>query len=115
MGQGQVLVAAPSNIAVDHLAERVSQTGLRVVRVQARSREAVASTVEHLTLHYQVGSRLGAGWEGAGGGGEAGRRGWHILGFGSAEQTARCQPMWGAPPSPALPLVGWPTWLWTER
>ena len=59
-----MLVAAPSNIAVDHLAERVSQTGLRVVRVQARSREAVASTVEHLTLHYQVGSRLGAVWEG---------------------------------------------------
>lgn len=54
MGQGQVLVAAPSNIAVDHLAERISQTGLRVVRLQARSREVVASTVEHLTLHYQA-------------------------------------------------------------
>ncbi|EFN53127.1 hypothetical protein CHLNCDRAFT_137486 [Chlorella variabilis] len=54
MGQGQVLVSAPSNIAVDHLAERTSQTGLRVVRLQARSREAVATTVEHLTLHYQV-------------------------------------------------------------
>ena len=36
MGQGQVLVAAPSNIAVDHLAERISQTGLRVVRLQVR-------------------------------------------------------------------------------
>jgi len=34
MGQGQVLVAAPSNIAVDHLAERIAQTGLRVVRLQ---------------------------------------------------------------------------------
>ena len=34
MGQGQVLVTAPSNIAVDHLAERISQTGLRVVRLQ---------------------------------------------------------------------------------
>jgi hypothetical protein len=69
MGQGQVLVAAPSNIAVDHLAERVSQTGLRVVRVQARSREAVASTVEHLTLHYQVGGQWAGGaggWKGAG-------------------------------------------------
>ncbi|KAL4437217.1 hypothetical protein ABPG75_004356 [Micractinium tetrahymenae] len=54
MGQGQVLVTAPSNIAVDHLAERISQSGLRVVRLQARSREAVATTVEHLTLHYQV-------------------------------------------------------------
>lgn len=29
-------MTAPSNIAVDHLAERISQTGLRVVRVQAR-------------------------------------------------------------------------------
>lgn len=37
MGQGQVLVAAPSNIAVDHLAERISQTGLRVVRLQVGS------------------------------------------------------------------------------
>lgn len=54
-----MLVVAPSNIAVDHLAERIAQTGLRVVRLQARSREAVATTVEHLTLHYQV--RGGAG------------------------------------------------------
>ena len=53
-GQGQVLVAAPSNIAVDHLAERISQTGLRVVRLQAKSREEVYGPVEHLTLHYQV-------------------------------------------------------------
>jgi regulator of nonsense transcripts 1 len=36
MGQGQVLVAAPSNIAVDHLAERLALTGLRVVRLQVR-------------------------------------------------------------------------------
>ncbi|GAB4821477.1 hypothetical protein N2152v2_008523 [Parachlorella kessleri] len=50
----QVLVAAPSNIAVDQLSERIAATGLRVVRLQARSREAVASPVEHLTLHYQV-------------------------------------------------------------
>jgi hypothetical protein len=57
-GGGQVLVAAPSNIAVDHLAERVALTGLRVVRVQAKSREEVASPVEALTLAYQV--RLGA-------------------------------------------------------
>ena len=31
----QVLVAAPSNIAVDQLAERIAATGLRVVRLQA--------------------------------------------------------------------------------
>lgn len=50
----QVLVAAPSNVAVDHLAEKLDQTGLKVVRVAARSREAISSNVEHLTLHYQV-------------------------------------------------------------
>ena len=48
------MVAAPSNVAVDHLAEKLDQTGLKVVRVAARSREAISSNVEHLTLHYQV-------------------------------------------------------------
>ena len=50
----QVLVAAPSNVAVDHLAEKLDATGLKVVRVAARSREAISSNIEHLTLHYQV-------------------------------------------------------------
>ena len=54
MGQGQVLVAAPSNVAVDQLAEKIAGTGLRVVRIAAKSREGLASSVEHLTLHYQV-------------------------------------------------------------
>ncbi|ONM23859.1 Regulator of nonsense transcripts 1-like protein [Zea mays] len=53
-GQGQVLVCAPSNVAVDQLAEKISSTGLKVVRLCAKSREAVSSPVEHLTLHYQV-------------------------------------------------------------
>ena len=53
-GQGQVLVCAPSNVAVDHLAEKIHATGLKVVRLAAKSREAVASNVEVLTLHYQV-------------------------------------------------------------
>ncbi|CAM6082950.1 unnamed protein product [Calypogeia fissa] len=52
--QGQVLVCAPSNVAVDQLAEKISATGLKVVRLCAKSREAVTSPVEHLTLHYQV-------------------------------------------------------------
>ena len=51
---GQVIVCAPSNVAVDQLAEKIERTGLRVVRLAARSREAVASPVEHLTLHYQT-------------------------------------------------------------
>ena len=53
-GQGQVLVAAPSNVAVDHLTEKIAATGLRVVRVTARSRETVASSVDQLTLHRIV-------------------------------------------------------------
>lgn len=48
------MVAAPSNVAVDQLAEKISMTGLKVVRLCAKSREAVSSPVEHLTLHYQV-------------------------------------------------------------
>lgn len=52
--QGAVLVCAPSNIAVDQLAEKIHRTGLRVVRVAARSREAVDSAVAFLTLHQQV-------------------------------------------------------------
>ena len=53
-GSGQVLVCAPSNIAVDQLAERISKTGLKVVRLSAKSREDVVTSVGHLTLHYQV-------------------------------------------------------------
>lgn len=47
-------MAAPSNVAVDHLAEKIEATGLKVVRIAARSREELTSPVEHLTLHYQV-------------------------------------------------------------
>ena len=50
----QVLVAAPSNVAVDQLAECIALTGLKVVRLMAKSRETVAGSVEPLTLHYQV-------------------------------------------------------------
>lgn len=51
---GPVLVCAPSNVAVDQLCERVSATGLKVVRVTAKSREDVESQVKHLSLHEQV-------------------------------------------------------------
>ncbi|RYY38618.1 hypothetical protein EON62_00325, partial [archaeon] len=50
-GQGQVLVAAPSNVAVDHLTEKIAATGLKVVRIVAKSRETVATSVDHLSLH----------------------------------------------------------------
>lgn len=52
----QVLVAAPSNVAVDQLAEKVELTGVKVVRIAAKSRETIMSSMEHLTLHYQVAS-----------------------------------------------------------
>lgn len=52
--KGQVLVCAPSNIAVDQLAEKIAATGLKVVRVVAKSRELLMSSVDHLTLHSQI-------------------------------------------------------------
>lgn len=52
--RNQVLVVAPSNVAVDHLTERIAQTGLRVIRLAAKSREGVASNVEHLCLHEMI-------------------------------------------------------------
>jgi regulator of nonsense transcripts 1 len=51
---GQVLVCAPSNVAVDQLCERIHKTGLKVVRVTAKSREDVDSPVRFLSLHEQV-------------------------------------------------------------
>lgn len=54
MNPGQVLVCAPSNVAVDQLAEKIHHTGLRVVRVTAKSREELDSPVSFLTLHEQV-------------------------------------------------------------
>lgn len=51
---GQVLVCAPSNVAVDQLAEKIDKTGLKVVRLAAKSRESTPSNVEHLTLHTLV-------------------------------------------------------------
>ena len=59
-GNGQVIVCAPSNVAVDHLAEKIEKTGLKVVRISSRSREHLVSSVEHLTLHYQVANIGGA-------------------------------------------------------
>ncbi|KAL1454067.1 hypothetical protein WDU94_010357 [Cyamophila willieti] len=49
-----VLVCAPSNIAVDQLTEKIHRTGLKVVRVCAKSREAIDSPVSFLALHNQI-------------------------------------------------------------
>lgn len=48
------MVCAPSNIAVDQLTDRINQTGLRVVRLTARSRESISSNVDYLALHEQI-------------------------------------------------------------
>lgn len=54
MNPGQVLVCAPSNVAVDQLTEKIHTTGLKVVRLTAKSREALDSSISFLTLHQQV-------------------------------------------------------------
>lgn len=51
---GPVLVCAPSNTAVDQLTEKIDKTGLKIVRVCAKSREAIESPVTHLALHNQI-------------------------------------------------------------
>ena len=48
---GKVLVCAPSNIAVDQLTEKINGTGLKVVRLCARSRESIGSNVDYISLH----------------------------------------------------------------
>jgi regulator of nonsense transcripts 1 len=54
-GMGQVLVTAPSNVAVDQLTEKIAATGLRVVRLASKTREAqTATSVDHLCLHVMV-------------------------------------------------------------
>lgn len=50
----KILVCAPSNIAVDHLAFKLNSLGLKVVRLTAKSREDVESSVSHLALHELV-------------------------------------------------------------
>jgi regulator of nonsense transcripts 1 len=52
--RNQVLVCAPSNTAVDQLTEKIHQSGLKVVRLCAKSREAISSPVSFLALHNQI-------------------------------------------------------------
>ncbi|GAX13849.1 regulator of nonsense transcripts 1 [Fistulifera solaris] len=51
---GQVLVTAPSNVAVDQLTEKIAATGLRVVRLASKTREQTSSTIDHLCLHVMT-------------------------------------------------------------
>lgn len=53
----KVLVCAPSNVAVDQLTEKIHTTGLKVVRLSAKSRESareLVTDVDFLTLHNLV-------------------------------------------------------------
>ncbi len=59
MNPGQVLVCAPSNVAVDQLTEKIHATGLKTVRITAKSREALDSSTAFLTLHRQVANHPG--------------------------------------------------------
>lgn len=54
LSKEKILVCAPSNVAVDHLAAKLSATGLRVVRLTAKSREDVESSVDNLALHNLI-------------------------------------------------------------
>jgi len=60
--QGQVLVCSPSNVAVDHLTEKINNCGLRVVRLCALTRESLESPVDHLALHNMVKNLEGPQW-----------------------------------------------------
>ncbi|VEU23215.1 DEKNAAC104325 [Brettanomyces naardenensis] len=53
----KVLVCAPSNVAVDHLALKLIQMGLKVTRIVARSREDVDSSVQKCCLNSLVKAR----------------------------------------------------------
>ena len=60
MYKAQILVCAPSNVAVDHLADRLSKTGLSVVRVLSKGREqGLPCLVDALCLHTLVGKFAG--------------------------------------------------------
>lgn len=47
-------MCAPSNTAVDQLTEKIHRTNLKVIRVCAKSREAIDSPVSFLALHNQI-------------------------------------------------------------
>lgn len=52
--KNKILVCAPSNVAVDHLTEKLVNMGLKVVRITAKSKEDVDSDVKQYCLHEQV-------------------------------------------------------------
>lgn len=53
MHKHRILVCAPSNVAVDHLTEKLAAIGIKVVRLVAKSRESM-DAVQQLTLPYSL-------------------------------------------------------------
>lgn len=54
MYKHRILVCAPSNVAVDHLTEKLAQIGINVVRLTAKLRENVESSTSSYSLHKKV-------------------------------------------------------------
>jgi regulator of nonsense transcripts 1 len=54
LSKNRILVCAPSNVAIDQLTLKIHSSGLRVVRVTAKSRESLDSSINFLTLHEQM-------------------------------------------------------------
>ena len=46
-----ILVCAPSNVAVDHLTEKIHKSGLKVIRMYSKSKEEQKSDLSYLSFH----------------------------------------------------------------
>ncbi|KAG7275267.1 hypothetical protein CRUP_034994 [Coryphaenoides rupestris] len=119
-GNGPVLVCAPSNIAVDQLTEKIHQTGLKVVRLCAKSREAIDSPVSFLALHNQISNmdRSAACWEVEFSSPNADVDLWTVWGPATAASAIDCssihpesQEKHGRPPS----AEAWCPWCWGAK
>jgi len=51
---GQVLICAPSNVAVDQLAFKIGETGCKLIRITPISKETIHSYFKHFDFHCQV-------------------------------------------------------------
>jgi len=54
LDKGRILISAPSNTAVDQLTVKINSTGLKIVRLFAKAREAIECPTSFLSLHNQV-------------------------------------------------------------
>ena len=62
----KILLSAPSNVAVDHLTERMIDLGMNVSRVYARTREIIEeipAKLKSASLHEQVRNWIGSGYK----------------------------------------------------